>query len=158
MLVLSGRKFGLVCSISRLVHSGPVPDEILERVHAAAQVNAVFIAHSRPGRALGEVFAQGQAAYAAVGFPDEWRHHHQGGAVGYEPREYLGLPAAQDVVAVGQAYSWNPTIAGAKMEDTFLVGTKSNELITTIPGWPVLKVAVPELGVEVACPLVLEQD
>ncbi len=156
MLVLSGRKFGLVCSITRLVHFGPMPGEVQERVHATAQVNAAFIAHSRPGVALKDIFQQGQAAYAAAGFPDEWRHHHQGGAVGYEPREYLGLPDAQDVVSVGQAFSWNPTIAGAKMEDTILIGAKSNALITTIPGWPVLKVSVPEQGVEVACPLVLE--
>lgn len=155
MLVLSGRKFGLVCSISRLVHFGPVPVEIQERVHATAQVNAVFIAHSRPGVALKDIFEQGQATYSAAGFPDEWRMHHQGGAVGYEPREYLGMPDAQDVVAAGQAFAWNPTIAGAKMEDTILIGAQANEIITTIPDWPELVVKVPERGVEVRCPLVL---
>lgn len=156
MLVLSGRKFGLVGSISRLVHFGPVPVATQDRVHAAAQVNAAFIAHSRPGAVLKDIFLQGQAAYAAAGFPDEWRLHHQGGVTGYEPREYLGMPDAQDVVAVGQALAWNPTVAGAKMEDTILVGDHGNELITDIPGWPVKAVTVEELNVEVMCPMVLD--
>ena len=156
MLVLSGRKYGLVCSISRLVHFGPVAQEVQRRVDAAAQVNAVYIAHSRPGVILKDVFQQGQAAYAAAGFPDEWQYHHQGGAVGYEPREYLGTPDALDEVVAGQAFAWNPTVAGAKMEDTILVGEQSNEILTVIPGWPVKAVAVPGLDIEVMCPMVLE--
>lgn len=158
MLVLSGRKYGLVCSISRLVHFGPVPEDVQKRVDAAAQVNAAFIAHSRPGAVLDELFKQGQKAYVQAGFPNEWQHHHQGGAVGYEPREFLGKPDAQDVIAVGQAFAWNPTVAGAKMEDTILVGAQGNDLITTIPGWPVKAVTVPALNVEVKCPMVLEMD
>ena len=158
MLVLSGRKYGLVCSISRLVHFGPVLDDVQHRVDVTAQVNAALIAYSQPGAVLGEVFKQGQAAYAAGGFPDEWQYHHQGGAVAYEPREVLGKPDAQDVIAAGQAFAWNPTVAGAKMEDTILVWTQENELLTSIPGWPVKAVVVPELKIEVMCPMVLEID
>jgi len=158
MLVLSGRKNGLVCSISRLVYFGHVPAEVQRRVTAAAQVNAAFIAYSRPGNELKDVFAQGQAAYAASGFPDEWQHHHQGGAVGYAPREILGKPDAEDVVTEGQAYAWNPTVAGAKMEETILVGLNENEVITRIPEWPVSAVSVPGLKLEVDCPMVLEMD
>jgi antitoxin VapB len=158
MLVLSGRKFGLVCSISRLVHFGPVPIEIQERVRATAQVNATLVAHSRPGAELRDIFRQGQAVYTAEGFPNEWEHHHQGGVIGYEPREYLGMPDTQDVVAAGQALAWNPTIAGAKVEDTILIGKDDNEIITAIPGWPVLAVTVPDINVEVKCPMVLEMD
>jgi Xaa-Pro aminopeptidase len=158
LLVLSGRKYGLVCSISRLAHFGPLPADLQQRVDAAAQANAAFIAYSQPGALISDVFQQGQAAYAAGGFPDEWQFHHQGGAVGYEPHEYLGKPDAQDVISSGQAFAWNPTVAGAKMEDTILVGTQENELITAIPGWPVKEVAVSALDVEVMCPMVLEMD
>ena len=156
LLVLSGRRWGLVCSISRLVHFGPLPAEAQKRIVATARVNAALIAHTRPGCSLGEVFQRGQAEYTAAGFPDEWRFHHQGGAVGYEPRELLGLPGSADVVSIGQAYAWNPTIAGAKMEDTILIGAQSNEILTTTPNWPVISIRIAEQDVEINCPLALE--
>jgi len=115
----------------------------------------VLIAHTRPGRSLDDVFQDGQRGYAATGFPDEWRFHHQGGAVGYEPREFLGMPGSTDIVSVGQAYAWNPTIAGAKMEDTILVGARGNEILTTTRTWPVVLVKIPEQDVEISCPLAL---
>ncbi|GAB4480091.1 MAG: M24 family metallopeptidase [Anaerolineales bacterium] len=156
LLVLSGRRWGLVCSISRLIHFGPIPVELQRRIHAAARVNAALIAHTRPGRSLEQVFQRGQAEYAAAAFPDEWRFHHQGGAVGYEPREFLGLPGSADVVSAGQAYAWNPTVAGAKMEDTILVGAHGNEIITNIPNWPVISIKIAEQNIEIECPLALE--
>ncbi len=155
LLVLSGRRWGLVCSISRLVHFGSVPADLQKRIDATARVNAVLIAHTRPGRSLDDVFQDGQRGYAATGFPDEWRFHHQGGAVGYEPREFLGMPGSTDIVSVGQAYAWNPTIAGAKMEDTILVGARGNEILTTTRTWPVVLVKIPEQDVEISCPLAL---
>jgi antitoxin VapB len=156
MLVLSGRKYGLVCSITRLIHFGEIPADVQERIRAAASVNAVMIARSRPGRSLAEIFRFGQQAYAAAGFPDEWRFHHQGGAAGYEPREFLALPGSQEFIAAGQAYAWNPSIAGAKMEDTILIGTPDNQILTPTPNWPNLSVPIPDMGCEVSCPLALE--
>jgi antitoxin VapB len=156
LLVLSGRKWGLVCSISRLVHFGSIPAERQERILATARVNAALVANTRPGHSLDEVFQHGQREYAATGFADQWRFHHQGGAVGYEPREFLGLPGSADVVQVGQAYAWNPTIAGAKMEDTILVGENANEILTTIPDWPVVSIKIEDN--EIQCPLALEME
>ena len=155
LLVLSGRRWGLVCSVSRLVHFGPVPADVQKRIDATARVNAMLIAHTLPGRSLDDVFQHGQREYAATGFADEWRFHHQGGAVGYEPREFLGMPGSTDMVSVGQAYAWNPTIAGAKMEDTILVGARGNEILTITPTWPVVSVKIPEQDVEISCPLAL---
>ncbi len=156
MLVLSGRKAGLVCSITRLVHFGPLPAEIKSIVYAAAKVNAALISSTRPGNSLANILQRGQQVYTENGYADEWQQHHQGGVVGYEPREYLATPGSKDLVAIGQAFAWNPSIAGAKMEDTFLVGEHSNEIITTISGWPVISIPVPELKVEIPCALVLE--
>lgn len=135
MLVLGGRKWGLVCSITRLVHFGKLPAEIKRKAEACARVDATFIAATRPGKKLSEVFAHAIEAYAQTGFADEWHLHHQGGATGYEPREYLGNPNSNDVVTLGQAYAWNPSITGTKSEDTILVGENTNEIITRIEGW-----------------------
>lgn len=142
MLVLCGRKWGLVCSITRLVHFGPLPAELQRKAEAVATVDAAFIDATRPGHTLGEIFAQASAAYAAAGFADEWQLHHQGGPAGYEPREYLAVPGSIDVVVAGQAYAWNPSITGTKSEDTILVGPQENEILTAIHGWPTLSVTI----------------
>ena len=136
MLVLCGRRGGQVCSITRLAHFGPLTDELRARILATAQVNAVLIEATRPGRSMGELFGVAQQAYARVGFPDEWQNHHQGGMTGYEPREFLALPSSQEMVAEGQAFAWNPSIAGVKVEDTILVGADRNEIITPTPSLP----------------------
>jgi Xaa-Pro aminopeptidase len=142
MLVLCGRQHGLVTSVTRLVHFGRLPDEVRPKMEAVARIDAAFIAATRPGRTLGDVFKRATAEYRAVGFPDEWQLHHQGGPAAYEPREYVGTPNSTDAVEVGQAYAWNPSITGAKSEDTVLIGPSSNEVMTEIPGWPLLKIEV----------------
>lgn len=156
MLVLSGRKWGLVCSITRLVHFGPIPSDLRRRIDAMIQVNAAFISNTRPGRCLGAILQHGQAAYASAGYPDEWQRHHQGGVVGYEPREILADPGSVDRISIGQAVAWNPSIAGAKVEDTIIVGAEENEILTSIPDWPIVAAEVPGSDEVVTCPQVRE--
>ena len=154
MLVLCGRRWGLICSLTRLVHFGRLPGELRRKAEAVAQVDAAYIAATRPGLTLGEVLEQGMAAYEAAGFAGEWQLHHQGGPAGYEPREYLATPMSTDEVVAGQAYAWNPSITGAKSEDTILVGDEAPEVMTAIDGWPMLSAMVG--GKEYARPGVLE--
>jgi antitoxin VapB len=144
MLVLCGRQKGLVCSITRLVYFGRLPEEVRRKAEAVAQVDGVFILGTRPGRSLGQVFQEAITAYAQAGFPDEWQLHHQGGPAGYEPREYMAVPGSNDVIERGQAYAWNPSITGAKSEDTILVGEQENEVLTRIEGWPEMQVQIGE--------------
>lgn len=150
MLVLCGRKWGLVCSITRLIHFGPIQSELNEKILATAQVNAALIDATRPGNTLSEIFTQVQLEYANQGFPDEWKSHHQGGAAGYEPREFLGLPNSTETVVEGQTYAWNPSIRGTKVEDTILVGEAGNDVITLTPTLPATTIN------GVPCSLVLE--
>ena len=156
MLVLCGRRSGLVSSLTRLVHFGPLPSEVRRRAEAVARVEAAFLAATSPGQTLGQVFQSGVEAYAATGFPEEWRLHHQGGLVGYEPREYLATPGSVDMVLEGQAYAWNPSITGTKSEDTILIGREGNDVLTAIPGWPTLPVTVD--GRELLRPAILENE
>jgi antitoxin VapB len=155
MLVLCGRKWGLVCSITRLVHFGHLPDELRRKQDACARVDATFIAATRPGQTLGEIFRRAQQAYAATDFANEWQLHHQGGPAGYEPREYVATPNSTDTVVIGQVYAWNPSITGTKSEDTILVGAAENEILTPIDGWPTLQVAI-EAGEILTRPAILE--
>jgi len=155
MLVLGGRRRGLCTSITRLVHFGRMPDDLRRRAQAVAHVDAVLISATRPGRTLGEVLGHGIAAYAATGFPDEWHLHHQGGLAGYEPREQLARPDSTEPVCEGQAFAWNPSVAGAKAEDTILVGASDNEILTATAGWPEIQIEIAG-GVPIARPATLE--
>ena len=142
LLILCGRKWGLICSVTRFVHFGALPDEIRQKAKAVARIDAEMIAATRPGKTLGDVFSQAQAAYAASGFPDEWKLHHQGGSAGYAPREVTATPTSTEPVLPGQVFAWNPSISGAKSEDSILVGEGSNEIITEMTDWPSIDVQV----------------
>lgn len=148
MLVLVGRQWGLCCSLTRLVHWGKLPDDLRRKMEACARVDATFIAATRPHARVREVFQRALEAYADAGFAAEWQWHHQGGAAGYEPREYVGNLASTDVVTRGQAYAWNPSITGVKSEDTILVGETHNEIVTAIAGWETLGVTVDDQIIE----------
>lgn len=148
MLVLCGRKWGLVCSLTRLVHFGQLPDDLRRKAEAVAAVDARFIAATRPGRKLSDIFHEAVEAYGKGGFPDEWQLHHQGGPAGYEPREFVATPAVDDEVSVGQVYAWNPSISGVKSEDTILIAEGENDVLTTIPGWPTVKIDIGRQKVE----------
>ena len=156
MLVLCGRWRGLVGSITRLVHFGALSDELRRKSEAVAKIDAAFNAATRPGRTLAQIFDHATDVYAETGFPDEWRLHHQGGPAGYEAREYIATPGSTDEVFLGQTYAWNPSVAGAKSEDTILVGDDDNEVLTEIPNWPTLSVSVEGLAEPMSRPAILE--
>jgi Xaa-Pro aminopeptidase len=155
MLVLCGRRWGLVSSLTRLVHFGRLPGELRRKVEATAQVDATLIAATRPGRTLGQVFQKGIEAYGATGYPDEWQLHHQGGPAGYEPRESIATPLSTEVVVQGQVYAWNPSITGTKSEDSVLIGDTGNEVLTEIDGWPAMSVYAGDR--EIKRPAILER-
>ncbi len=144
MLVVCTRRWGLVCSATRMVGFGKPSPELRRKIEACAYVDAAFLAASRAGTPFVEVFEKARAAYAEKGFPNEWRHHHQGGPTGYMEREYAVNPETpkERKIEPSMAIAWNPSIAGTKSEDTILVTSKGPEVITTTPGWPQIKVTV----------------
>ncbi|MGA2085771.1 MAG: aminopeptidase P family protein, partial [Terracidiphilus sp.] len=121
MLNLCSRKWGLAISITRFVHFGALPAELGKRFVASAQVNAALLNATRVGATSAQLFAVAQAAYAAQGFSGEERFHHQGGPTGYGEREWVATPKGTEVVVNNQAFAWNPSIRGGKVEDTVLL-------------------------------------
>ncbi len=101
-----------------------------QRHRAVTQVHAAMLDASRPGTTLGEVSAAAQRAYGEQGFPGEWQLHHEGGPTGYEPREIRATPDSTSPLEAPQLVAWNPTIGGAKSEETALVTTDGVELLT----------------------------
>lgn len=139
---ICAEKWGLIVALSRLVHFGPLSEELKKKIRACAYVDATYIDASRPGATLGEIFQKGMKAYAEVGFPDEWRNHHQGGTIGYDGRDQFAFPNSPVKLIVGSACAWNPTIRGVKVEDTIIIGENGPEIITATPNWPMIEVTV----------------
>jgi Xaa-Pro aminopeptidase len=154
MLILCGRQRGLICSITRLIHFGRIPDDIRRKAQSVAEIDTILINATRPDRSLSEIFDKAVKAYGQAGHPDEWTRHHQGGLAGYEPREVTATPTSKEVVSVGQTYAWNPTIPGTKSEDTILVGKEANEILTAISDWPMVTINIDNHPLE--RPMILE--
>ena len=148
MLVVCGRKWGLIVSLSRLVHFGQLPLELRQKHDAVVKVDATFIAHSRPGNKMADIFARAQQAYAEAGFPQEWKLHHQGGPTGYAGRDYKCVPGHPGLVLEKQALAWNPSITGTKSEDTIIAFSEGPEIITPTPDWPMIPVEVGGMNIE----------
>jgi antitoxin VapB len=144
MLNLCSRKWGLAISITRFIHFGALPQELAERFNSAAHVNAALLNASRAGTTSSELFKVAQAAYSAEGFPGEERFHHQGGPTGYGEREWVATPQGTEVVVDNQAFAWNPSIRGGKVEDTVILHDGVIENLTSTPELPVLAEAAVE--------------
>jgi antitoxin VapB len=112
------------------------------RFAASAQVNAALLNATRVGATSADLFAVAQAAYAAQGFAGEERFHHQGGPTGYGEREWIATPQGADVVVNNQAFAWNPSIRGGKVEDTVLLRNGVIENLTPTPELPSLAAEV----------------
>ena len=153
MVVVCAQRQGLVACLSRIVVAGCVPEALAARTAATASVFARLVAATVPGATGAELFRAAAQAYADAGFPSEEMRHHQGGATGYRSREWIAHPQSRDTVHAPQAFAWNPSVTGTKVEETVLVHEQGFEVLTTSPGWPVIPLTV--RGQSLAAPAIL---
>ncbi|KAG7387156.1 hypothetical protein PHYPSEUDO_014676 [Phytophthora pseudosyringae] len=150
MLVICGQRAGLIASTTRLVYitttpNATIPDDLLRRHEAATYVDAVLMANTRTtGAKAGDLLQLAQDAYAEKGYEGEWKFHHQGGCAAYKSREWVANPTIKRVTGLNQAYTWNPSVAGTKSEDTVLCyadakGKSVVEVISSSPDWPAIE-------------------
>ncbi|WP_324757852.1 M24 family metallopeptidase [Haloarcula montana] len=139
LLSVTATREGLYTSCTRTV-AFDAPDWLADRTEAAMRVEATALAATREvgreGGTAADVFEAVQAAYDAVGWGGEWRNHHQGGAAGFAGREWIATPSNDAPVVLPQGYAWNPTVQGAKSEDTHLVTADGVETLSTTGEWP----------------------
>ncbi|HEX5915819.1 MAG TPA: M24 family metallopeptidase [Rubrobacter sp.] len=131
MLVVCAERGGLFVSLTRMVYfQGPDPqtarrqeacEDILRRMRGEA---------TREGSTLAQAFEDCRRFYAEAGFPEGWRDHHQGGMTGYASREIIATPETRQKIRQGQAFAWNPSLVGAKAEETFVLGQDGPEILT----------------------------
>lgn len=138
MAVVCGCRQGLVANLTRMRTWGhPEAQELYKKVLA---VEAAALNATQPGEPIRQVLLEIQEAYRRVGFPQAFEEHHQGGIAGYRPREIVATPDNPMRLEVGMAVAWNPSLPGAKVEDTFLVTEKGLENLTVDPDWPMVEV------------------
>jgi len=140
MLVTVSERSGLQAACTRIVSFEGVEAHLARRHRAVATVDAALILATRPGATLGDCFAAAQAAYEQTGFGDQWQLHHQGGSIGYLPRELKAEPGSDVPVLADQAFAWNPSITGTKCEDTILCREDGCEIMTSTGRWPAIEV------------------
>jgi Xaa-Pro aminopeptidase len=136
MLVFCARRHGLVASLSRGVAFGPLSDDERNAEADLLQVEATGLDAVRPGQSLAAVYHAFDAAYRHANRPVAIREHHQGGIAGYLAREIVASPSTATGIETGMAFAFNPSFAGMKVEDTFLLGAGGLENLTLDADWP----------------------
>ncbi|NJL22597.1 MAG: M24 family metallopeptidase [Leptolyngbyaceae cyanobacterium SM1_3_5] len=136
MMVFCARGAGLYANLTRFIHFGSLSSEQGKLHEQVREIEAVALHQSQPDTQLNSVYQSIAQAYQQHGFPQAIREHHQGGTTGYLAREVVANPETNDPLMSGMAIAWNPSLPGAKMEDTFVLqadGTLEN--LTFDPNW-----------------------
>jgi len=136
MVVICAQRWGLILSMTRLVHFGTIPDAIVTRYDALHSVDMAYITASSVGASMKDVFHAGAAEYEKHGFKGEELKHYQGGTGGYLTREQGLHPQSEYVIQEGDVIAHNPTITGTKIEDSILVKSDGFEVLTISESWP----------------------
>lgn len=131
MLVVCAERGGLFANLTRVVDFEEPDPETVRRQEACETVLSRMREEATvPGRTLADAFGDCQRFYAEAGFPDGWRDHHQGGLTGYASREVVASPGTLHEIRFGHAFAWNPSLRGAKAEETFVLTEAGPEVLT----------------------------
>jgi Xaa-Pro aminopeptidase len=136
MLVFCARRHGLYANLTRFVSFAGVNSAPLDEQRALMEIEATGLAAIEPGKSLSAVYHALEAAYKHADREAAIREHHQGGITGYRAREVVTGPTTATLLEEGMAFAFNPSFAGVKIEDTFLLGPDGLENLTFDPGWP----------------------
>jgi Xaa-Pro aminopeptidase len=141
MMVFCARGYGLYANLTRFVSFGTIPDKENQLHFRCREVESVALNICKPGTPLNKVYQALAEAYQQHGFSNAIREHHQGGTTGYLSREIIANPTTTDTLKENMAVAWNPSLAGAKIEDTFVIsGDGKLENLTYDANFPSVEV------------------
>lgn len=148
---------GLYVSLTRIVSLGAVTSNWREHQEACNRIDAKTIFLSKPGISVGEIFRWIKRSYENEGYQDEWETHHQGGPAGFYGRDYKATEKESRCLVEHQPVVWNPTVRGAKSEDTILTTRHKElpEILTETDNWIYYDVVVE--GTKIRRPVILEK-
>ncbi len=131
MLVACAERGGLFVSLTRMIYFEEPDPQTARRQDACEEVlSRMRQEATREGRTLAQAFEDCRRFYGEAGFAEGWRDHHQGGMTGYASRELIATPGTHQEIREGQAFAWNPSVEGAKAEETFVLGPDGPEILT----------------------------
>ena len=118
MIVTCAAYKGLISCCTRFVCFRPMT-ELEDRMQSLAHIDAAVNLSTKPGRTLGELFFILQRGVRRPGLRRRVEAAPPGRPHGlHEPRGDRRFPAPTSRSATNQAFAWNPSIPGAKSEDT----------------------------------------
>lgn len=136
------QKYGLTISMTRMVSFESLPEEIRKKYEALLKIDATYILNTKAGCLAKDVLQKAYDIYAKEGYESDFHLHHQGGALGYLTRDYCANFGTDERVLDHQGFSWNPTIAGVKLEDTFVVDGDTQRIVSETGSWVYREVTV----------------
>lgn len=148
-MVFCARGFGLYANLTRFVFFRDLKPEEQKRFDSLFRIEAQGFQATRSGQTLSQVYHALEKAYRDEGVGDEINHHHQGGPTGYLSREFVAKPeqgtslldpASHLKIENGMAFAWNPSLPGAKIEDTVLLSQSGIEILTLDDRWPSVEI------------------
>ena len=136
LIAVCARREGLIANLSRIICIGEIPSELKRKTEAAAYIFAKLLSETKPEKTGAELYKIAADAYAEKGFAGEINLHHQGGATGYKTRDWVIHLKSSEIVYNNQAFAWNPSITGTKVEETALFSDDCIEILTLTPDFP----------------------
>lgn len=136
MLVFCARGAGLYANLTRFVSFGALPQAFVDAHQQVREIEAEALDQCRAGVAVAEMYATFERTYASHGYSNAIIQHHQGGLTGYQAREVVARPDSFEIIQQHMAVAWNPSVPGAKIEDTFVVSPDGLVNLTFDDNWP----------------------
>jgi Xaa-Pro aminopeptidase len=149
------RKWGLITTVTRLLNFGVLSEKVKKQYRDNVYIECEMIAATRPGIQTNNIFNRACDLYEELGYHDEWKLHHQGGAMGYDVRDYVCSSESEEVVQENQCFCWNPSISGTKSEDAIIAMKDGFKFVTKPILFPKMEVKVD--GIKFQRPTILEK-
>lgn len=138
VISVNGKYKGLITTVTRIVHFGK--NEQLDRYYRdAVNVDVDTLSALQIGGDDLQAYHANHRAYCERGYEDMWAAHSQGGAQGYDNRDYTITESNHGITQKNQCYCFNPVIHGAKTEDAVILTDKGFIEVTRPVSFPAIE-------------------
>ena len=138
-LSVNGRYKGLITTVTRMAHFGKKDIKLQKQYEDTCEIECRSVAAITIGQDDISGYRACKKAYEDLGYADMWRLHGQGGAQGYQNRDYMLTENSHRLAQSNQCYCFNPVIDGTKTEDAFIATTEGPLFVTKPISYPYIE-------------------